>query len=754
MAFWKPGAARPEPLSLEVDRGAEGGRLVTYNRDENLALAAQRSRLPIFKCRDAILFLVETRATTVLVGQTGCGKTTQVPQYLAEAGWCAGGRMVACTQPRRVAAQTIAARVAEEMGTPLGRDVGYAVRFESVCTPGVTKIQFCTDGVLLRELMDDPLLTKYGVVMVDEAHERSLASDALLGLLKKIQRRRPDLRVVIASATIQAETFAEFFDTRDVPLKPALGPAALAPGARVPSREPGIVSVEGRAHSVAIHYLAKPAPEYVKAAVATALDVHRSEGPGDVLVFLTGEDEIEEACEMLRDTWEEETKSASGRRTSGANRALPGTTNERERTRGEPSNASPGIRSRLVVCPLYAGLPPAAQTEAFAPAPRYARKVVVASNVAETSVTIEGVAYVIDCLFAKKKSYDASRGAESLLAAPVSRAAANQRAGRAGRLRPGKCFRLCTEPDFGRLPEQETPEMLRSDLASLVLQLKHLGIDNIVHFEWLSPPPAANMLKAIELLYALGALDDDAKLTSPLGVRLAELPLEPQLGKALLVSDDMGCVSEMLTVAAFLQVTGVWQSSRGRQKALDEARDRFAVAEGDAVTFLNVRAAWERAGGVDGGGKSRAFAEKNMLSRRALVRASDIREQLSKHVSRFGLQPSRSIAPAKDPDPVRRALASGFFANAATLAPHGGGADGCCFRSVRGGGTLYVHPGSVLFRARPACVVYVSAVNTGKEYMRDVTSVDPEWLPELAPHFYAKRNKSGAEPPPDAAFAF
>jgi ATP-dependent RNA helicase DDX35 len=652
MAFWKPGAARPEPLSLEVDRGAEGGRLVTYNRDENLALAAQRSRLPIFKCRDAILFLVETRATTVLVGQTGCGKTTQVPQYLAEAGWCAGGRMVACTQPRRVAAQTIAARVAEEMGTPLGRDVGYAVRFESVCTPGVTKIVFCTDGVLLRELMDDPLLTKYGVVMVDEAHERSLASDALLGLLKKIQRRRPDLRVVIASATIQAETFAEFFDTRDVPLKPALGPAALAPGARVPSREPGIVSVEGRAHSVAIHYLAKPGARVRQSRRRDRAGRAPKRGPGGraCVPHRRGRDRggVRDAARFCG---KRRLKRLPGDERAARPNALPGTTNERERTRGEPSNASSGIRSRLVVCPLYAGLPPAAQTEAFAPAPRYARKVVVASNVAETSVTIEGVAYVIDCLFAKKKSYDASRGAESLLVAPVSRAAANQRAGRAGRLRPGKCFRLCTELDFGRLPEQETPEMLRSDLASLVLQLKHLGIDNIVHFEWLSPPPAANMLKAIELLYALGALDDDAKLTSPLGVRLAELPLEPQLGKALLVSDDMGCVSEMLTVAAFTQVTSVWQSSRGRQKALDEARDRFAVAEGDAVTFLNVFNAWERAGGVDGGGKSRAFAEKNMLSRRALVRASDIREQLSKHVSRFGLNPSRSDRAGKRPRP-------------------------------------------------------------------------------------------------------
>ena len=233
--------------------------------------------------------------------------------------------------------------------------------------------------------------------------------------------------------------------------------------------------------------------------------------------------------------------------------------------------------------------------------------------------------------------------------------------------------------------------MVRSDLASLVLQLKHLGIDNIVHFEWLSPPPAANMLKAIELLYALGALDDDARLTSPLGTRLAELPLEPQLGKALLASDKLGCVSEMLTVAAYLQVAHVWQSARGKQRALDEARDRFAVAEGDAITFLNVRRAWERVGGARGGAKARAFAEKNMLYRRALVRASDIREQLRKHVERFGFCESGTGATRT---PTRRAMASGFFANAATLAPHGGGADGCAFRSVRGARRCTCIPGA------------------------------------------------------------
>ena len=240
MAFWKPGSKKPEaslPLSAEVDREGPGtrGRLVIFNSNENLALQAQRERLPIFKTRDAILHLVETRATTVLVGQTGCGKTTQVPQYLVEAGWTAGGRLVACTQPRRVAAMTVASRVADEMGVTLGAEVGYAVRFENVSTPGVTRVRFCTDGVLLRELMEDPLLSRYSVVMVDEAHERSLATDLLLGLLKKVQRRRPDLRIIIASATIQAEEFAAFFDTRHLAPKPA----SEASSVNAPLESPG-----------------------------------------------------------------------------------------------------------------------------------------------------------------------------------------------------------------------------------------------------------------------------------------------------------------------------------------------------------------------------------------------------------------------------------------------------------------------------------------------------------------------------------
>lgn len=729
MAFWKPGGKKPEaslPLSAEVDRDAtgEGGRLVTYNRNETLALAAQRQRLPIFKCRDAVLYLVETHATTVLVGQTGCGKTTQVPQYLVEAGWTAGGRLVACTQPRRVAAQTVASRVAEEMGVTLGAEVGYAVRFENVSTPGVTRVRFCTDGVLLRELMEDPLLSRYSVVMVDEAHERSLATDLLLGLLKKVQRRRPDLRVIIASATIQAEEFKAFFDTRHVAPAPGTEREQDEAG---PSREPGIISVEGRAHSVLIHYLADPTADYVQSAVETALEIHRVEGPGDILVFLTGEEEIESAVALIR----EEAAIVSRRLIGGGT--------------GGNGNGGP---ERFLVHPLYAGLKFDQQMEAFRPAPRYTRKIVVASNVAETSVTIEGVVYVVDCCFVKQKAYDPKRGMESLLTAEASKASANQRAGRAGRVRPGKCFRLCTETAFRSLPDTGPPEMVRSDLAATVLQLKALGIDNIMNFEWLNPPPAANMIKALELLYALRALDDDAKLTRPLGIHLAELPLEPQLGKALLVSGELGCVEEMLTVAAYLQVQTLWVSSRGQQKQLDEVRERFAVAEGDAVTALNIHAAYCKAGG---GGRARHFAEKNMLSHRALVRAADIREQLARHIHRIGLVVSSA---GRDATPVRRAMTAGFFANAAVLAPHGGGAEGAAFRSVRGAATLFIHPGSVLFQARPECVVYAAAVRTGREYMRDVTAIDPEWLPELAPHFYESKQRSGFERPADAAVAF
>jgi len=709
--FWRPGTAAPDAslkpsvstlLTADVDVDAEGGRegkIISFNRNPRASLAAQRRALPIAAHADEFLYCVEKHATTIVVGHTGCGKTTQIPQFLRDAGWCAGGRGIAVTQPRRVAAQSVSQRVAEEVGCSLGDVVGYAIRFEDVCTEK-TEIKFCTDGALLRELAEDPLLTKYSVVMVDEAHERTLATDVLLGLLKKVQRARRDLRIIVSSATIQAESFASFFDA-----------SSSGDDGRVddePSRKPAIMSVEGRAHSVLIHYLDEPTGDYVRSAVETVLEIHREEGPGDILVFLTGEGEIEDAVNLL----EEEARDMR---------------NDHKRSSNAPSDLS--------ICPLYAGLNPATQLEAFRPPRRGARKVVVATNVAETSVTIEGIVYVVDCCFAKQKAYDPERGMESLFVAPASQASANQRAGRAGRVRPGKCFRLCTELGYRSLSEITPPEIVRSDLASTVLQIKAMGIDNIMNFEWVSPPPAANMIKALELLYALKALDDDAKLTKPFGMHLAELPVEPQLGRMLLVSGELGCVREALTVAAYMQVQSLWVTHRGQKKRLDMMRDRFAVEEGDGIMTLNIHDAY-----CDARNQAK-FAEKNMLNNRALLRACDVRDQLRKHLSRLGIITNSSCG--SDTVPIRRAIAAGFFANAAALAPYGGGADGSVFHSLRASSArarareLRIHPASALFRARPHCVVYCSAVRTDRDYMRDVTVVDADWLRELAPHFYA-----------------
>ena len=700
--FWRPGADAPSTsapstlLTLDVDADADAtGTLIQFEKNPKASLSARRRALPIAAHADELMYCVEKHQTTVVVGHTGCGKTTQIPQYLRDGGWCGGGASVAVTQPRRVAAQTVAQRVAEEVGCVIGDTVGYAIRFEDVCTPGKTEIKFCTDGALLRELAEDPLLTKYSVVIVDEAHERTLATDVLLGLLKKVQRARRDLRLIVSSATIQAESFAAFFD--------ASGEDDDGDG---PSRKPIIMSVEGRAHGVLIHYLDEPTGDYVLSAVETALEVHRNEGPGDILIFLTGEGEIDDAVNLLEE--------------------------EAREMKRDPRRSHDALD--LVVCPLYAGLNPAAQLEAFRPPRRGARKVVVATNVAETSVTIEGVVYVIDSCFAKQKAFDPERGMESLFVAPASKASTNQRAGRAGRVRPGKCFRLCTEIDYRSLADVTAPEIVRSDLASTVLQIKAMGIDNIMNFEWVSPPPAANMIKALELLYALRALDDDAKLTSPLGVHLAEIPLEPQLGKMLLVSGEMGCVREALTVAAYMQVQSLWVTHRGQKKRLDEMRDRFAVEEGDAVMMLNIHDAY-----CDARNQAK-FASNNMLNHRALLRAGDVRSQLKKHLARLGVVTNSSCG--DDTVPIRRAIAAGFFANAATLAPYGGGPDGSVFHSLRAMSArarareLRIHPSSALFRSRPQCVVYCSAVRTDREYMRDVTVVEADWLRELAPHFY------------------
>lgn len=648
-----------------------------------MSLEKQRQRLPVFKYRSAILYLVETHATTIIVGETGSGKTTQIPQYLKEAGWADGGRVIACTQPRRLAVQAVASRVAEEMGVKLGEEVGYTIRFEDLTNTNVTRIKFLTDGVLLREMMDDPLLTKYSIIMVDEAHERSISTDILLGLLKKIQRRRPELRLIISSATIEAKSMSSFFQTS----KKRRGSEAQEPG---PVRQPAILSVEGRGFNVQIYHVEEPVADYLQAAVTTVLSIHDQEPIGDILVFLTGQDDIDAAVQMLTEEAHSKGKHASG----------------------------------LVVLPLYSGLPRSDQDLVFSPTPRGKRKVVISTNIAETSLTLEGVVYVVDSGFSKQRFYSPISDIENLVVAPISKASARQRAGRAGRVRPGKCYRLYTEEYYvNEMSAEGIPEMQRSNLVSCVIQLKALGIDNILGFDWPASPSPEAMIRALEVLYSLGVLDDDAKLTSPVGFQVAEIPLDPMISKMIIASNQLGCSEEIITIAAILSIQSIWVSVR-RQKELDEAKLRFAAAEGDHVTYLNVYKGFLQSG------KSSQWCHKNFVNYQAMKKVIEVREQLRRVAKRLGISLKSC---ERDMQILRKAVVAGFFANACRLEAF---TESGMYKTLRSSQEVYIHPSSVLFRVNPKWIIYYSLVLTERLYMRNVIAIDPSWLTDAAPHFY------------------
>ena len=422
-----------------------------------------RKSLPVYQWREQLLDAIKEYQVLIIVGETGSGKTTQLPQFLHEAGYTKGGMKVGCTQPRRVAAMSVAARVAEEMGVRLGKEVGYSIRFED-CTSDKTVIKYMTDGMLLREFMTEPDLAGYSAMIIDEAHERTLSTDILLGLVKDIARFRPDFRLLIASATINADKFSAHFDD--------------APTFNVP----------GRMYPVDVHYTPQPEANYLHAAITTVFQIHTSQPKGDILVFLTGQDEIDAAQESL-----EETARALGNKIA-----------------------------ELIICPIYANLPTEMQAKIFEPTPPGARKVVLATNIAETSITIDGVVYVIDPGFVKQNSYNPRTSMESLVVVPCSRASAGQRAGRAGRVGPGKCFRLYTKSAYSNELEEDTvPEIQRTNLGSAILLLKSLGINNLLEFEFIDPPPEETMRRSLELLYALGALNNKGELTK-LGRRMSE----------------------------------------------------------------------------------------------------------------------------------------------------------------------------------------------------------------------------------------
>lgn len=561
---------------------------------------------------------------------------------------------------------SVASRVAEEMGYKLGNEVGYSIRFED-CTSERTMIKYMTDGMLLREFLGEPDLASYSVMIIDEAHERTLHTDVLFGLVKDIARFRPDLKLLISSATLDAEKFSAFFDD--------------APIFRIP----------GRRFPVDIYYTKAPEADYLDAAVVSVLQIHVTQPSGDILVFLTGQEEIETANEMLQ-----------------------------ERTKKLGSKIK-----ELIILPIYANLPSDMQSKIFEPTPPGARKVILATNIAETSLTIDGIKYVIDPGFCKQNSYNARTGMESLIVTPISKASSNQRAGRAGRVSAGKCFRLYTAWAYKHELEDNTvPEIQRTNLGNVVLLLKSLGINDLIHFDFMDPPPHETLVLALEQLYALGALNHRGELTK-LGRKMAEFPVDPMLSKCILASEQYKCAKEILTICAMLSVNNaVFYRPKDKVVHADTARVNFFRPGGDHLTLLNVYDQWEETA------FSTQWCYENFIQHRSMKRARDIRDQLEGLMERVEIEistnPGDSVA-------IRKAITAGFFYHTARLDKGGN------YKTVKYHQTVLVHPNSSMFEDRPKWLIYHELVFTTKEFMRQVIEIDNSWLLEVAPHYYKQK---------------
>ncbi|KAB9105013.1 hypothetical protein FH972_026973 [Carpinus fangiana] len=637
------------------------GESISFGPRSKLSIQEQRQSLPIYKLKKELIQAVHDNQVLVVIGETGSGKTTQVTQYLAEAGYTTRGK-IGCTQPRRVAAMSVAKRVAEESGCRLGEEVGFAIRFED-CTGSETVIKYMTDGMLLREILIDKNLSQYSVIMLDEAHERTIHTDVLFGLLKQLVKRRPDLRLIVTSATLDAEKFSGYFFNCN------------------------IFTIPGRTFPVEILYTKQPESDYLDASLITVLQIHLMEPEGDILLFLTGQEEIDFACQSLY-----------------------------ERMKGLGDNVP-----ELIILPVYSALPSEMQSRIFEPAPPGKRKVVVATNIAEASLTIDGIFYVIDPGFAKQNVYNPKQGLDSLVITPISQASAKQRAGRAGRTGPGKCYRLYTESAYrNEMSPTSIPEILRINLGFTALTMKAMGINDPLSFDFMDPPSPQALLSALEQLYSVGALDEEGLLTK-LGKKMAEFPLDPPLSKMLLASVDLGCSDEILTIIAMIQTGNIFYRPREKQAQADQKRAKFFQPEGDHLTLLAVYEAWKNSN------FSGPWCFDNFVQSRSLRRAQDVRKQLLSIMDKYKLDIVNS---GRNSTKIKKAITAGFFFHAARKDPQEG------YRTLVENQPVYIHPSSSLFQRQPHWVIYHELVMTTKEYMREGTVIDPQWLVELAPRFF------------------
>jgi len=627
--------------------------------------------LPVSRRRDDIRAAVERHAVVIVCGDTGSGKTTQLPKIALELGRGAKGRRIGCTQPRRIAATSVAARVAEELQVPLGREVGYQIRFEDRTDKAATRVKFMTDGVLLAETRKDPDLRQYDTIIVDEAHERSLNIDFILGYLHRTLAKRHDLKVVISSATLDAGAFSEFFG-----------------GAPV-------IEVEGRAFPVTDLY--QPALDEHESIAEQVCRAFESLGEfdrlGDTLVFLPGEREIREAAELLE-----------GRK----------------------------YRDTLVL-PLFARQAAVEQGAVFRPIPSK-RRVILATNVAETSLTIPGIRFVIDSGLARVSRHDSASGIQRLRVEAVAKASARQRRGRCGRISEGVCVRLFSEEDFAERPDFTDPEILRSNLAGVVLQMEHLGLGDPLDFPFVDPPQPKRVAQAYRVLEEIGAVKKHGRRVEVTGIghSLARLPLDPRVGRLLVAAEAEGCLGEGLIIASALAVQDPRERPRDRQQAADEAHAKFRDKRSDFTGWLRLWFAIQEARGKSGN-QLRKFCQKSFLNHRRTQEWLNLHRELRDTLREMKWRLPDSGKPVEDPadtysEPLHRALLAAIPSQIGMFRGKGQGYKGA------NDATFWLFPGSGIFGGSPAWVMSFELVETAKLYARNSATFDPGWIEKVAPH--------------------
>jgi len=709
----------------------------------------QRENLPIYASKDELVSHIEQNETVIILGETGSGKTTQIPQFVYERMMSMTkerknnnrkedeaftrrkekGTMVAVTQPRRVAAVSVAKRVSQEIGDggKLGELVGYGIRFDD-CSSEQTRIKFFTDGMLLREALNDPLLSRYGAILVDEAHERTLQTDFLLGTLKAIQEKRrmnalendkddndkddhsdkhrkkkrkrppiPPLKLIIMSATLDASSFSDFFDACP------------------------IIYIKGRTFPVETFYLKEPEEDYIDAALCSVMQINEDEKDvkGDVLVFLTGQEEIESLGKLLTQ-------------------------------RGKDTYP------QLNVVLLFAAMPPEEQMKVFEETPKGTRKIVLATNIAETSLTIPGIRYVVDTGLTKMRTFKAKSGVEELKVVPIARSQATQRSGRAGREAPGKCYRLYTEDAMFSLAEQVVPELLRTNLAGVVLMLKAMGVNDVLAFPFIDKPSTEGLLRSLELLYSLGALDDKGELNK-IGKQMSKFPLEPMACKCIIESRNQRCTEEVVAILAMLSTENVFVG-----KSIQVAKHKT----GDHMTLLNLYADYSK---VSRNGK-RKWCNSHGVSFRAMSKAEKIKEQLIRSIGHIedweenvdkdkeeGERDEQKQEKENKSVRIRKALTAGFFMNAAKkeqLSDGSSSGSNSMFVTLIGGNRLSVHPSSTMFHTfssretaketigiSSSYIIFNELIRTNKLYARDVSVIEGEWLAEFGARVFGTRGQ-------------